>query len=84
MNTGLRTLLSTGDLPQHPSDDGTADASTDELKQRVCNCRREIREVSDSIDNQIGAEPHQKTHDRTDLEALHDRRGSSASPDRQR
>jgi len=37
---GLRSLLSTGDLPQHGCDDSTADSTSDELKQRVYACRR--------------------------------------------
>ena len=81
----LHTLLrSIGDLRQHRCDDGTADSSSDEFKQRVRDGRREIRDVPDPIVDEIHAEPHQKAHDRTDLEAVHDRRGTGPGPDCER
>ena len=49
----LRSLLSTGDLHQYRCDDGTADSTSDELKQRVYDCRREILQLLDS--NQLTA-----------------------------
>ncbi len=45
--------MSTGDLPQYRCDDGTADSTSDELKQRVYDCRREILQLLDS--NQLTA-----------------------------
>ena len=41
----------------------------DEFKHRIRDGRREIRDVLESINDEINAEPHQKAHDRTDLEA---------------
>ena len=80
LSTGLRILLNTGDLSQHRCDDGTADSSSDELKQRVCNCRREILNVPDCIERQINGEPHQTPYESTNLEAVHDRRGITPCP----
>ena len=58
----------------HRYHDGTADSSTDGLKQRVYDRRGQIRHVPRSVEDKVYAEPEKEAYDRSSLEAVQHRR----------
>ena len=78
----LLPLLIICEAIKHHDNHGAADSSANGLEQWVDNGRREIREVTDSVVDEVHAKPNQETHDRANLKAIQDRRVASLALDR--